>query len=154
MKNLNKNSKKKTLEFAEKLIKKFNSEFRTKLKMSKKVSNLTFLNFPKIKLPKELPEKPFRDAQKNRVKLLFPSMCLKADINENGVGDGQKPDIARTYTISFSLIGQIKPYRAHEHNSHQTDWLKFYGYSRNEEEIIERFINTIKHSVKICQFIF
>lgn len=61
------------------------------------------------------------------------NIFLQTEINKGGVGDGKKPDIARTYTISFEVTGRRKRARG------GSVLKKFYGYARSIDKVIEEF---------------
>jgi len=61
------------------------------------------------------------------------NIFLQTEMNKGGVGDGKKPDIARTYSISFEVTGRRKRARG------GSVLKKFYGYARSIDEVIEKF---------------
>lgn len=62
-------------------------------------------------------------------------LILNSDINKAGVGDGLKPDVARTYVISFEIQG--KRYR--QRSNLPSHLYKIYVYSRTIEGVIQQF---------------
>lgn len=82
-------------------------------------------------------KKQYRDFDKN---LVIPQgyalMYIDCDINKAGVGDGQEPAIARTYTINVSFPASVRPYRCkHFYN---TDGAGFHVYDRTMAGAIEK----------------
>lgn len=91
----------------------------------------------------------YRDKEKNLcIAYNYFSVHFKADINPNGVGDGKQPEIALTYSLDFYNPGKIRLYR-HKY-FHPTEHFKFYSYSRNLKELIEKFKNHLT-KINTCQ---
>lgn len=83
-------------------------------------------------------KREYRDANKNLCKLReYFSVHFDAGINPNGIGDGKQPDKALTYSIDFTNHGTIRLYRHKEF--YEEEHLKFYGYSRDLNELLTRF---------------
>lgn len=82
--------------------------------------------------------KNYKDDNKNHcIKNSNAFVSFKAGINPNGVGDGKKPAIALTYSINFCIYGRQRDFRHKEY--YQKEFNKFYDYSRDLPELIEKF---------------
>lgn len=85
----------------------------------------------------------YRDRENALCKLsLRFSVHFKADVNENGVGDGKKPAKALTYALGFCNHGTRRAYRHKEF--YEYEHLKFYSYSRNLKTLISEFKNHLE----------
>lgn len=88
----------------------------------------------KHNLPKE-----YRDKNRARISVLFDhaSVSIEAGICPFGIGDGQKPNIALTYSIGFCIHANKIDFNCSREGS--TELNKFYKYSRSLPELIELF---------------
>jgi len=82
----------------------------------------------------------FRNENKDTYELRDIGMVnFIAEVWPNGIGDGKQPDPALTYTINYYVMGNVRRYRCHEFQPDEV--FKFYGYSRDLDEVFNEFIN-------------
>lgn len=81
----------------------------------------------------------FLDRNKNHIRILPHNITIsfEAWINPNGIWDWKEPDIAITYSIGFWINCMRKDYRKRQ--EYQTEYVKFYWYSRERDNIVSRF---------------
>ena len=123
-----------TIEFGVLLKLMWNSKYEQKIKKFGKPCKYTTLSHAEFE-NFDIRGKKFRDEDKNLIELQFPYLFIEAGVNKHGVGDGLKPDVARTWTISIGLHASRRDYRCKYFYS--DEHLKYYKYNRNRKEALE-----------------
>ena len=79
-----------------------------------------------------------KDGNSFEVKYNGYTIHYEAGINAAGVGDGQKPDKAMTYSLGIGLSVTERRFKCR--NSYDTETYHFYSYSRTLEGLQNKFI--------------
>ena len=92
------------------------------------IGGKSYYGFPiKYNAPKK---SPVGDTQPERI-----FIAIGTNINHAGVGDGQEPNIARTYTIDFDITGKKRYTQRSTGDFEYGSW----DYARTMEEVLEKF---------------
>ena len=125
--NITAQDRKETVEFGKTIAKVWNKKYAQKISFGR-TSKYTCLSFAKFK-NFDVNEIEFRDEDKNLIKLRFPHMNIDAGIWPHGIGDGQKPNVARTWTFDICIQASMRPYRCKYF--HPMEYLKYHAYKRS-----------------------
>ena len=78
----------------------------------------------------------YRNTKKDRIKPTSANIFISTDINPNGIDSSGR--IGRTWSVNFTINGDVRRYRCKSEESY--GYIHFYAYAESEEEVIDRFI--------------
>lgn len=86
----------------------------------------------------------YRDSKKTLVKIKRPyfHIYFEAGVNPGGVGDGQKPDPALTYSMGVSIASKERGYKCQ--NWYDTSSRERYHYNRTIDGLKEKVLSHLR----------